>query len=164
MAIKFTTRLSTENVVPETPITPEVPMICSFDWNIWFSGWSRNWFVASQGCRMRCEFCHNPDTWNIGSGEAYTADELIAKALPYKAFWGKDGGITCSGGESLIQIDFLIDLFKSVRHKGLIPVWILVGSRLRIKNPSLVNSKNWWNIPIFQWSILSILIQRGTKS
>lgn len=77
-------------------------------------------FVAFlQGCRMRCEFCHNPDTWDIGTGTPYTADELIKKALPYKAFWGKEGGITCSGGESLLQIDFLIDLFKKCKAQGI---------------------------------------------
>ena len=72
-----------------------------------------------QGCRMRCEYCHNPDTWNIGVGEEMTADEILADALRYKAFWGETGGITCSGGESLIQIDFIIDLFTKAKAQGI---------------------------------------------
>ncbi|WP_057893657.1 pyruvate formate-lyase-activating protein [Lacticaseibacillus brantae] len=72
-----------------------------------------------QGCRMRCEYCHNPDTWNIGVGEEMTADEILADALRYKAFWGDTGGITCSGGESLIQIDFIIDLFTKAKAQGI---------------------------------------------
>lgn len=68
--------------------------------------------VFMQGCRMRCEFCHNPDTWNIGGGTPYTAQELFDKAIDYKEYWGEHGGITVSGGEPLIHIDFLIDFFK----------------------------------------------------
>ena len=59
-----------------------------------------------QGCRMRCEFCHNPDTWNIGAGKKITSQELLEEALRYRAFWGKKGGVTVSGGEPLLQVDF----------------------------------------------------------
>ncbi|ASN61890.1 MULTISPECIES: pyruvate formate-lyase-activating protein [Latilactobacillus] len=137
MAIKFTTRLSTENVVPETPITPEVPIgyVHSIETFGSVDGPGIRFVAFLQGCRMRCEFCHNPDTWNIGSGEAYTADELIAKALPYKAFWGKDGGITCSGGESLIQIDFLIDLFKKCKAQGINTCLDTCGQPFTYKEP-----------------------------
>ncbi|BDP84015.1 hypothetical protein EfmAA610_12250 [Enterococcus faecium] len=63
--------------------------------------------VFMQGCRMRCQFCHNPDTWNIGGGKEYTADELLDKAERFRPYWGDKGGITVSGGEPLLQIDFL---------------------------------------------------------
>lgn len=72
-----------------------------------------------QGCRMRCQFCHNPDTWNQGVGDEMTADQVLADAERYRAFWGKQGGITTSGGEALLQIDFLIDLFKKAKAKGI---------------------------------------------
>ncbi len=47
--------------------------------------------VFMQGCRMRCQYCHNPDTWNIGVGEEMTADQILADAQRYKAFWGDQG-------------------------------------------------------------------------
>lgn len=71
-----------------------------------------------QGCRMRCEFCHNPDTWNIGTGTPMSARELLDEALKYREFWGNKGGVTVSGGEPLLQIDFLIDYFKLAKEEG----------------------------------------------
>lgn len=71
------------------------------------------------GCRMRCQFCHNPDTWNMQSGTEYTSEELIEKALRYRSYWGSKGGITVSGGEPLLQIDFLIDLFRRAKEAGI---------------------------------------------
>ncbi|MGX7394382.1 pyruvate formate-lyase-activating protein [Carnobacterium mobile] len=76
-------------------------------------------FIAfMQGCRMRCQFCHNPDTWNMGGGTPYTADELLDEALSYREYWGERGGITISGGEPLLHIDFLIELFKKAKAQG----------------------------------------------
>ncbi|SHE79718.1 pyruvate formate lyase activating enzyme [Atopostipes suicloacalis DSM 15692] len=74
--------------------------------------------VFMQGCRLRCAFCHNPDTWNIGGGTPYTAQELIDQAVDYQAYWGDEGGITISGGEPLLQIDFILELFKLAKEKG----------------------------------------------
>lgn len=71
-----------------------------------------------QGCRLRCAFCHNPDTWNIGGGTPYTAKELLDLALDYQPYWGEEGGITVSGGEPLLQIDFLIDYFTLAKKYG----------------------------------------------
>lgn len=72
-----------------------------------------------QGCRMRCEFCHNPDTWNMGGGTPYTADELLKEASEYREFWGDKGGVTVSGGEPLLHIDFLIEYFKKAKAEGI---------------------------------------------
>lgn len=70
------------------------------------------------GCAMRCQFCHNPDTWNMRAGTLYTAEELLKQALRYRTYWGNEGGITVSGGEPLLQIDFLIELFKKAKEQG----------------------------------------------
>lgn len=75
--------------------------------------------VFMQGCRMRCRYCHNPDTWKMDGGDEMTSDEILKRALRYRPYWGKDGGITISGGEPLLQIDFVIDLFKKAKELGI---------------------------------------------
>ena len=77
------------------------------------------YIIFFSGCPMRCQFCHNPDTWKMTDGDEYTADELIEKALRYRSYWGDEGGITVSGGEPLLQIDFLLELFKKAKEKGI---------------------------------------------
>lgn len=74
--------------------------------------------IFLSGCAMRCNFCHNPDTWDMTAGTLTSVDELIKKALRYKSYWGEDGGITVSGGEPLLQIDFLTELFKKAKENG----------------------------------------------
>ena len=61
--------------------------------------------IFLQGCPQRCKFCHNPDTWDLNDPSAHscTADELLEKALRCRGYWGKNGGITVSGGEPLLQ-------------------------------------------------------------
>lgn len=76
--------------------------------------------IFVQGCPLRCQFCHNPDTWNMTDKNGATwrsADELLAQALRYRTYWKNGGGITVSGGEPLLQIDFLLDLFKKSKGK-----------------------------------------------
>lgn len=75
--------------------------------------------VFLKGCNMRCKYCHNPDTWGGKTSENMTADELIKKALRFKSYWGKEGGITVSGGEPLLQIDFLTELLKKAKENGI---------------------------------------------
>mgnify|MGYP000379239028 CR=1 FL=1 len=77
------------------------------------------YLIFTTGCAMRCQFCHNPDTWNMNSGTLYTADELIDKAWKYRTYWGSKGGITVSGGEPLLQIDFLLELFQKAKERGI---------------------------------------------
>lgn len=77
--------------------------------------------VFTQGCRMRCRFCHNPDTWSMEGDSSctdMTPDEILKKALRYKSYWKSDGGITVSGGEPLLQMDFLTELFKMAKAEG----------------------------------------------
>lgn len=74
--------------------------------------------VFLQGCRMRCQYCHNPETWSMEGGTEYTAEALFQKVIRYKNYWGKDGGITVSGGEPLLQIDFVTEFFRLAKAKG----------------------------------------------
>lgn len=71
------------------------------------------------GCPLRCQFCHNPDTWKMTDGEKTEVDALVKKALRCKPYWRNGGGITVSGGEPLMQIDFLIELFKQFKKEGI---------------------------------------------
>ena len=71
-----------------------------------------------QGCPLRCIYCHNPDTWQIGSGTPITVDEVIEEFNKNKPFY-KKGGITVTGGEPLLQIDFLTELFKRAKSENI---------------------------------------------
>ena len=74
--------------------------------------------VFLSGCGFRCKYCHNPDTWARPAAFEMTADEVLAKALRYRAYWGEEGGITVSGGEPLLQLEFLTELFEQAKQKG----------------------------------------------
>lgn len=74
--------------------------------------------IFFSGCPLRCKYCHNPDTWDMAKGNLYSADELLNEALSCKAYWGAKGGITVSGGEPLMQLDFLLELFTKAKEKG----------------------------------------------
>lgn len=72
--------------------------------------------IFMQGCPLRCLYCHNPDTWNLNSGKEISADEILGEYLKNLPFY-KNGGITVTGGEPLLQIDFLTELFvKAKKH------------------------------------------------
>lgn len=74
--------------------------------------------VFLQGCPMRCLYCHNPDSWQTGIGNTKTTDEIIKDYLKYLPYL-KNGGITVTGGEPMMQIDFLIELFTKAREKNI---------------------------------------------
>lgn len=73
--------------------------------------------VFLQGCPMRCKYCHNPDSWNFGEGfgKVLSASEIISRYDSVKEFC--KGGITVTGGEPLLQIDFVTELFKLAQNK-----------------------------------------------
>ena len=75
--------------------------------------------IFLQGCRMRCRYCHNVDTWSTRVNREATADELLDEAERYRSYWGGDGGITVSGGEPLLQIEFLQELFRKAKQRGI---------------------------------------------
>lgn len=68
--------------------------------------------VFLQGCNLRCKCCHNPDTWELAGGTLYTPRETVEKALRFKEYFANGGGITVSGGEPLLQSEFVYEVFK----------------------------------------------------
>ncbi|MGN0342911.1 MAG: pyruvate formate-lyase-activating protein [Roseburia sp.] len=91
--------------------------------------------VFLQGCHMRCKYCHNPETWSTEAGEEWTPEDLFKKVFRYKNYWGKDGGITVSGGEPLLQIDFLIEFFKLAKEKGVHTTVDTSGNPFTLEEP-----------------------------
>ncbi len=75
--------------------------------------------VFLQGCNLRCGCCHNPDTWETSGGTAYTAEEIVKKAVRYREYFGRDGGITLSGGEPLLSAAFAEEVFRRSHAEGL---------------------------------------------
>lgn len=76
--------------------------------------------IFTQGCLLRCQFCHNADTWEIGAGKQMSVSEIINDLQSYLPFLkASGGGITVSGGEPLLQIPFLIELFKECKKLGI---------------------------------------------
>lgn len=71
-----------------------------------------------QGCPLRCIYCHNPDTWEVGKGEKITPDEVLQEFNKNRSFYSK-GGITVTGGEPLLQVDFLTELFKKAKAENI---------------------------------------------
>ncbi len=74
--------------------------------------------VFMQGCPMRCKYCHNPDTWALDGGREVTVQEILDGFESCKEFLG-NGGITVTGGEPLMQMDFVTELFESAKHQGI---------------------------------------------
>lgn len=72
-----------------------------------------------QGCPLRCVCCHNPDTWDMNGGREASVSELVEKIRRLKAYFGKDGGLTVSGGEPLMQAGFVKELFRACRAEGI---------------------------------------------
>ena len=91
--------------------------------------------IFVKGCAMRCLFCHNPDTWKGEGGTLRESDDLIKQALRYRPYWGDKGGITVSGGEPLLQTDFLLDLFKKAKEHGISTCIDTAGQPFTRKEP-----------------------------
>ena len=74
--------------------------------------------IFFQGCPLRCQYCHNPDTWDVNGGTLRSAEDLLAEYDSCKEFY-KGGGLTTTGGEPMLQIDFLIELYEKAKEKGI---------------------------------------------
>lgn len=72
-----------------------------------------------QGCAMRCQYCHNPETWAFTRDTAKTPQEAFDAAYRYRNYWRNNGGLTISGGEPLLQLDFVSEVFRLAHAKGI---------------------------------------------
>lgn len=74
--------------------------------------------VFLQGCPLRCVYCHNPDTWDPAGGAVMDTEELVEKILRCRPYFGAEGGVTVSGGEPLLQAEFVTQLFARLKREG----------------------------------------------
>ena len=76
--------------------------------------------IFLQGCHLKCKYCHNRDTWDIGGGSYKSLEDIFNKILRYKPYFkSSNGGVTVTGGEPLLQVKFLIELFKKLKKEGI---------------------------------------------
>ena len=76
--------------------------------------------IFLQGCTLKCKYCHNRDTWKLNGGTQTSTDELVEKIKRYKEYLANSGGgVTVSGGEPLLQANFLISLFKKLKEENI---------------------------------------------
>ena len=75
--------------------------------------------VFFQGCNLCCKCCHNPDTWKLLDGTEYSAEEIVKRASRFREYFGKNGGITLSGGEPLLQAEFAREIFQLCHKSGI---------------------------------------------
>ena len=93
--------------------------------------------IFLQGCPMRCQYCHNPDTWEPGKGDQMTVDEVLKSFYNNTAFY-RNGGVTVTGGEPMMQMDFLIELFTKLRADGVHTCLDSSGIMFRPENPEFM--------------------------
>ena len=75
------------------------------------------YIIFLQGCAMRCQYCHNPETWAFTKDTAKTPQEAFTAAYRYRNYWRSNGGLTISGGEPLLQMDFVSEVFRLAHAK-----------------------------------------------
>lgn len=105
--------------------------------------------VFLQGCNMRCKFCHNADTWTVKPVEGdmiLTAEEVLERAERFKSYWGEDGGITVSGGEPLLQTEFVTMLFTLCRESGITTVLDTAGQPFSFEEPFFSSFKKLMDV------------------
>ena len=76
---------------------------------------------------MRCQYCHNPDTWSIKDGEEWEPEQLFQKLYRFRPYWKNKGGITDSGGEAMLQMEFVTELFAIAKKNRFIQHWTPAG-------------------------------------
>ncbi|TCT13128.1 pyruvate formate lyase activating enzyme [Natranaerovirga pectinivora] len=76
--------------------------------------------IFMQGCPLRCQYCHNPDTWKLSDGKEMDLDSLVDEVLKYKSYMRfSGGGVTVTGGDPLLQVDFVRELLKACKENGI---------------------------------------------
>lgn len=86
--------------------------------------------VFLQGCPLRCPYCHNPDTWDVNGGTEQEAQEIFETVQRYKPYFSPNGGVTVSGGEPLLQAEFVTELFTLCKADGISTALDTSGIRL----------------------------------
>lgn len=106
------------------------------------------YIVFLQGCRMRCRYCHNPETWADHAEGSYQEDAemVFEKAWRYHNYWKNGGGITVSGGEALLQIDFVTELFKQAKKKNAHTALDTSGQPFTMEDPWFDKFKELMNV------------------
>ena len=95
--------------------------------------------VFLQGCPMRCQYCHNPDTWEFGRGTEMTVEQIMQQYEKNRAFYNK-GGITVTGGEPLMQIGFVTELFMTAARRGIHTCLDTSGITFRRERPEVIEA------------------------
>lgn len=95
--------------------------------------------IFMQGCPLRCQYCHNPDTWQTDTNKLITVDEIMQKYDGVKEFV-RSGGITVTGGEPLLQIDFVTELFKVAKNHGIHTALDTSGITFNQENTENINN------------------------
>ena len=99
---------------------PKIARIHSFESFGAVDGPGIRYVIFMQGCALKCKYCQNRDTCNLNGGMEYTSDELVAKVSRYKNYFAvSGGGVTVSGGEPLLQMNFLIEFFSKLKLLGI---------------------------------------------
>lgn len=101
--------------MPQEPVTGRIH---SFETFGAADGPGVRFIVFLHGCGFRCVYCHNPDTWARPAAMEMSVEEVLAKALRYRDYWGAAGGITLSGGEPMLQAQFAAELFERAHDAG----------------------------------------------
>ena len=94
--------------------------------------------IFLKGCPLRCMYCHNPDTWTQENALEYSVEEVVRDALKYRGYFANGGGVTVTGGEPLLQIDFLIELFKKLKAYNIHTACDTSGVVFDKNNPELM--------------------------
>lgn len=94
--------------------------------------------IFLKGCPLRCKYCHNPDTWSSEGADELEASDIVKQALKYKGYWGDKGGVTITGGEPLVQIDFVIELLKLFKEHNVHTAIDTSGFMFNPKNPESI--------------------------
>ena len=114
--------------------------------------------IFMQGCSLKCKYCHNRDTWSFSSGKPVTLQELVKEILKYKSYMDSSGGgVTVSGGEPLLQTDFICALFRELKKynihtaidtAGSLPLSYEIKELLKFTDLVLLDIKHMKNVLI----------------
>jgi len=94
--------------------------------------------IFVKGCPLRCMYCHNPDTWTFDGAEEFEPEEIVKEAMKYKGYFATGGGVTITGGEPLMQIDFVTEVFKLLKKNKIHTALDTSGILFDINNKELL--------------------------